>query len=94
MRIEEFESIKKWWGDERKAFDGRSSDKHSWRVDVENIRARNYNLDVKNPHVINPGAEDPEVLLNEYFAIESDIGSLRNQLKLIICDALQGGRSS
>jgi type I restriction enzyme M protein len=45
IRIEEFELEKQWWGN-------RVENEYAWRVTAEEIRARGYNLDVKNPQNI------------------------------------------
>ncbi len=42
MRIEEFDAEKAW----RNA---REENEHAWKVSAADIRARNYNLDIKNP---------------------------------------------
>lgn len=43
----EFEPVKKWWGGaERK---GRVANDYAWKVNIADIRARNWNLDFKNP---------------------------------------------
>lgn len=42
MRIEEFELEKGWW-------DNRVENEYAWKVTIEKIKARNYNLDYKNP---------------------------------------------
>ncbi len=43
IRIEEFGELKKWWH-------SRYENEHAWRVSVEDIKARGYNLDIKNPN--------------------------------------------
>lgn len=45
IRIEEFEVEKKWWHN-------REENVFSWKVNVEEIKKKNYNLDVKNPNTI------------------------------------------
>ncbi|MFC3803823.1 N-6 DNA methylase [Cohnella sp. GCM10012308] len=42
IRLEEFEIEKKWWND-------RIENKNAWKISVEAIKERNFNLDVKNP---------------------------------------------
>jgi type I restriction enzyme M protein len=43
IRIEEFEKIKKWWKK-------REETEVSWKVSIERIIERGYDLDIKNPH--------------------------------------------
>ena len=44
MRIEEFATEEAWWGD-------RQETPQAWKVGIDEIRARHWNLDCKNPHV-------------------------------------------
>jgi type I restriction enzyme M protein len=45
IRDEEFEIVKKWW-------DYRSKNSpNAWKVSIEEIKAKNWNLDFKNPNV-------------------------------------------
>ena len=43
IAIEEFDLEKAWW-------DEREENQYAWRVSIEEIKERNYNLDIKNPH--------------------------------------------
>ncbi|MBC7795790.1 MAG: N-6 DNA methylase, partial [Pyrinomonadaceae bacterium] len=43
IRVEEFQPIKDWW-------ENRVESEIAWRVHIETIKARNYDLDIKNPH--------------------------------------------
>ena len=45
IRIEEFEPLKKWWTD-------RSESEISWKVSMNTIIERNYDLDMKNPNKV------------------------------------------
>jgi type I restriction enzyme M protein len=56
---------------------------------IEDIKARNYNLDCKNPHVGEQEIHDPEVLLAQYQTMQADIADLRGQLKTILAKALE-----
>jgi type I restriction enzyme M protein len=55
IRPEEFKPIKDWW-------ENRTESEIAWKVHIETIKARNYDLDIKNPHK----AED----LHEYTSRE------------------------
>ena len=59
MRIEEFEPEKKWWKK-------RKENEFAWKVTAKDIKANNYNLDVKNPHVGEQINHDPDKLLKKY----------------------------
>ena len=90
MRIEEFSVESAWWGDEADGFAHRVENDQAWKVSIEDIKARNYNLDCKNPHVGELEIHDPDVLLAQYQSMQDDIASLRGQLKAILAQALQG----
>ena len=46
IRFEEFELEKAWWGDASRY--GREQTPLSWKVDIQEIKERNYNLDIVN----------------------------------------------
>ena len=65
LTIEEFDREKKWWGGAERR--GRKATEYAWKVTVEEIIARNYNLDCKNPHEVAVNHRDPEEWMEEYF---------------------------
>lgn len=85
LRIEEFEGLKKWWKKRRE-------DERSWKVDVEEIRGRNFNLDVKNPRAKEEGPGDVEELLREYREAAGEVERVREALKRELSIALNGVR--
>lgn len=88
MRFEEFQDEIDWWGSEENGFASRVENKQAWKVSAEDIAARNYNLDLKNPHEGELTNHDPEELLSAYEAQQKDIQSIRDQLKAILSEAL------
>jgi len=52
------------------------------------VKARGYNLDIKNPHTIADEHADPEVLLGRLRESEAQVGALRDRLKTILAEAL------
>ncbi|QWE06262.1 class I SAM-dependent DNA methyltransferase [Polynucleobacter sp. JS-JIR-5-A7] len=88
MKIEEFEAEKRWWGCEEDSFRERIDCKQAWKVEIDAIKARNFNLDIKNPHVSELIAHNPEILLTEYDALQEEIKHLRDKLKNALTDAL------
>ena len=84
MRIEEFEPEKKWWKK-------RKENEFAWKVTAKDIKANNYNLDVKNPHVGEQINHDPDKLLEKYAKQQQEISGLRDQLKTILAEALNNG---
>jgi len=89
MRIEEFEAEKSWWGSEGNAFGHRVENEYAWKVGIEDIKARNYNLDVQCPHINRQDIQDPEVLLVEYSVIQDEIKLLKDKLKTIFIEAFK-----
>jgi len=81
MRFEEFQPEIDWWGDEKDGFKARKENKHAWRVSIDQMRAGNFNLDVKNPHVTHTGPGDVDHLLPEYEKLLGQIGETRAKLK-------------
>lgn len=88
MRFEEFQTEIDWWGSEADGFKARKETEQAWRVSIEDIAARNYNLDISNPHVGEQVNHDPVELLATYAKQQSEIQNLRDQLKSILSEAL------
>jgi type I restriction enzyme M protein len=57
-------------------------------VSAEEVKARGYNLDIKNPHTVADDHGDPEELLAKLAAAEAETVRLRDQLKAILAEAL------
>lgn len=91
MRFEEFQTEIEWWGSEADDFAARVETEQAWKVSIDDIKARNYNLDIKNPHVGEQINHDPDELLQKYAKQQQEIKGLRNQLKAILAEALNGG---
>ena len=83
MKLEDFAECANWWNE-------RTENTQAWKVSLADIAARNYNLDIKNPHVTEQEVHDPEVLLSSYHAQMAQISALQNQLKGILGEALGG----
>ncbi|MEZ9198541.1 N-6 DNA methylase [Shewanella sp. 10N.286.54.B9] len=88
MKFEEFETELAWWGVEGDGFASRVENEQAWKVSIDDIIARNYNLDIKNPHVGEVISHDPQELLQNYAKQQADIQALRDQLKGILSAAL------
>ena len=88
MQFAEFETEIAWWGNQEDGFKDRVETEQAWRVSIDDIVARNYNLDIKNPHIDEQVNHDPEKLLAEYQQQQNEIQDLRDQLKSILSDAL------
>lgn len=89
MRFEEFQTEIEWWGNEADGFASREENEQAWKVSIDDIKARNFNLDIKNPHVGEQVSHDPDELLAQYYQQQQDITGLRNELKTILTEALE-----
>jgi type I restriction enzyme M protein len=83
MRFEEFESEKKWWNK-------RQENDHAWKVSVEDIKARGYNLDFKNPRAVSTGPGDTDELLKQYRDLSDKVAQVRDALRDELNAALMG----
>ena len=90
MKFEEFQTEIDWWGDEADGFAARVENEQAWKVSMADIIARNFNLDIKNPHVGEVISHDPDELLADYNRQQQQISALRQQLKTILGNALSG----
>lgn len=88
MRFEEFATEIDWWGSEDDGFAARTETEQAWKVSIEDIASRNYNLDISNPHIAEAANHDPEELLTDYATQQSEIQSIRDELKTILANAL------
>lgn len=86
IRFEHFQSCIDWWGGaERK---GREEGPQAWKVSIDEVKARGYNLDIKNPHSVEADLGDPAELLEQLNVAEAKTGEFRDQLKAILAEAL------
>lgn len=90
MRFEEFQAEIDWWGSDEDRFESRVQTKQAWKVSIDEIVSRNYNLDISNPHVQEEVIHNPEKLLSDYHSLQEEIQGIREQLKAILATALTG----
>jgi len=83
IRIEEFDAEKKWWKK-------RKESERAWKVSIEEIKERDYNLDIKNPNAPEDEIGDPVALLSEFNTLQDSIGTLRNRLKAELSSCFEG----
>jgi type I restriction enzyme M protein len=86
MRIEEFEPEKVWWED-------RVGNERAWRVSIDEIRDRGYNLDISNPNAPELRYDDPDDLLERFEQERAAAAHLREELKRMLSSALVGDES-
>ncbi len=77
IRFERMKPCIEWW-------DKRKDNEVAWKVTIDEIKARNYNLDFKNPHTVEEDHGDPAELLAKLEASETETAKLRDKLKAIL----------
>jgi type I restriction enzyme M protein len=85
LTIQEFDLEKKWWNK-------RKQNQYAWKVSVKEIEEKSYNLDFKNPHVVDIDHGDPDELMKEYEEISKQLIATRDSLKKELMQALGGGK--
>ncbi len=85
LTIKEFDHEKKWWT-KRKETD------QAWKVSIDDIKARGYNLDCKNPRAVDDGPGDPDELLAQYNHVALEAAKIRDALRDELAKALGGKR--
>ena len=83
MRIEEFDIEKAWWTN-------RQESERAWKVSIADIKARGFNLDIKNPNAPELTHEDPDTLLERYVQAKAAASEIRDQLRRALSEALAG----
>ncbi|MBI4002407.1 MAG: SAM-dependent DNA methyltransferase [Nitrospira defluvii] len=86
IRIEHLKPCIDWWGGAKRK--GRKETEVAWKVTADEVKARGYNLDFKNPHTVADDHGDPEELLAKLNEAEKETDVLRDQLKAILEKAL------
>jgi len=82
IRFEHLQTCIDWWGGTKRK--GREEGPQAWKVTAEQVKARGYNLDIKNPHTVGDDHGEPEELLANLNAAEAEASRLRDQLKSIL----------
>lgn len=81
IRIEEFAPEKEWWGN-------REENEYAWKVSIDEIKIRNYNLDIKNPRAPKELIESPEELLATYRAKQEETKVALDKIHTLLSEAL------
>ena len=79
IRLEYLQPCADWWGGSARK--GRVETEVAWRITADDVKARGYNLDFKNPHMVADEHGDPDELLAKLDEAEQQATTLRNQLK-------------
>ena len=98
LQISEFEGIKAWWTK-------RKENEFAWKVSIEEIRKRDFDLDIKNPNAPVEASSDTTASLldelnNDLSNIHSDIQEIENSFTRLnsyeyktigqLCDVTKG----
>ena len=86
IRFEHLQGCIDWWGGSKR--EGREETERAWKVTAEEVKARGYNLDIKNPRTQEDDYGDPEELLAKLNTAEADAADLRDRLKATLTEAL------
>jgi type I restriction enzyme M protein len=86
IRFEHLQPCIDWWGGAGR--EGRVETEVAWKVTADAVKARGYNLDIKNPHMVADDYGDPEALLDSLNVAEAQVIGLRDKLKSILAEAL------
>jgi type I restriction enzyme M protein len=84
IRHEEFDVIKEWWNK-------REENEYAWKVSAEDIKEKNYNLDLKNPIKMKKFYESPEELLAKYYQAKDEVQKVRDLLKEQLKEVIERG---
>ena len=88
INFKEFKTIQDWWGSEKDDFKSRIETEHSWKVSIDEITSRNFDLDIDNPFIPQQINQDPNEILAQYNQQVNQIQNLRNDLKVALKAAL------
>ncbi len=82
IRLEEFGPERAWW-------QNREENEQAWRVSIEEIRARNFNLDISNPRGPKAGGGDPQEMLERFSAAREEASAAGETIRLALQRALE-----
>ena len=86
IRFEHLKPCIEWWGGEKRK--GRKETEVAWCVTADEVKARDYNLDFKNPRIKEEDFGDPAELLTQLLESERKASAIRDQLKTSLEEAL------
>jgi type I restriction enzyme M protein len=86
IRVEYLSPCVAWWGGATR--EGRVQTDHAWKVTIDAVQGRGYNLDIKNPRTTVEEHAAPAALLAKLDEAETNVAAARDQLKSILEAAL------
>ncbi len=77
IRLEEFKPLKQWW-------QSRTESEVAWKVSIETIKERGYDLDIKNPNkVVEEVIYDRKAIISKIEKNQAKITDILNDLKAL-----------
>ena len=82
INIKEFDTLKAWW-------DNREENEQAWKVSIDDIKAKDYNLDIKNPYQEDDSLPPSQEILSDYRATMEKVASIQEEIKRVLSEALK-----
>lgn len=79
----EFDDLRSWWHD-------RTPNVQCWRMSIDELMARNYNMDVRNPNRVDVVDRSPEELEVEYDSAQEEVATIIEEIRGILVSAWRG----
>ncbi|MFD8611961.1 N-6 DNA methylase [Streptomyces sp. NPDC059631] len=83
MRHEEFHAERDWWNN-------RTESERSWRVSIDEIERRGFNLNVQNPYATELDDLSPSEVLDRYRQKQKAVSAVLDELRTHLAKALSG----
>jgi len=83
IRLDHLADCAAWWGGP-----GRQDSARAWRVTAEQVKARGFNLDIRNPHIVAEPLGDPEELLQTLTQARAEATELRDRIRALLSESL------
>ncbi|MDA9662125.1 type I restriction-modification system subunit M [Candidatus Pelagibacter sp.] len=93
MKVTDLAKVANWWGESKDNYKTRKENNQAWKVSIEKIKSNNYNLDCKNPHVVEEEIYDSDLLLSQHSVMQKEIDHLRDNLKNILSETFKKSNS-
>src|SRR5690554_4128901 len=84
INIKEFDLEKEWWVNR----EDEKFSQYAWKVTADEIKNRNFNLDIKNPHQVSDNLASPEEILKQYNTTTKKVSSLQDEIIKVLNEAL------
>lgn len=87
IKREYLNDIAEWWGGSGRL--DRIENQFAWKVDIQTIIDRGFNLDINNPNVIEKELDSPEVIFSEIEKLTEEKSTLIDDLNSILGNLLK-----